>query len=45
MSMFNDIIWRNKLNEPICLENSASVSEYEKSSPKDVGHFSGLVQK
>ena len=42
MSMFNDIIWRNKDNETECIANSTLVSLFAKRFPAGRWSFLGL---
>ena len=40
MSMCNDIFWRQKRNEEICIANSSDVAEYAANFPKEHWSFS-----
>ena len=46
MSMFNDIVWREKGNEELCIANSPNRSGmYKKIRARTLGHFLGLDQR
>ena len=45
MSMFNDILWRSEDNERECNANAELVSNLQKDSQQDAGHYSDLDQK